>query len=114
MTTPSIDDPVSSIRNLGPATDAVYARAGITTATQLRDLGPDAAYAMLLKSGARPHFISFYAMVMGLQGRPWNDCKGDEKAALRVRFEAIKDGVTPDPLAGIEKILNEIGVIEPR
>lgn len=110
MTTPSID-PVSSIRNLGPATDAVYARAGITTATQLRDLGPDAAYAMLLKSGARPHFIGFYAMVMGLQGRPWNDCKGDEKTALRQRFDATKDGAPPDPLAGIEKILDEIGVI---
>ena len=102
--------PVSSIRNLGPASDAVYARAGITTADQLRDLGPDRAYTKLLISGSKPHFIGYYAMVMGLQGRPWNDCKGDEKAALRERFDAIKDGVTPDPQAEIEKILDEIGV----
>ena len=27
---------------------------------------------------------------MGLQGRPWNDCKGEEKKALRVKFDALK------------------------
>ncbi|MDT8326121.1 MAG: TfoX/Sxy family DNA transformation protein [Roseovarius sp.] len=104
--------PVSSIRNLGAATDAVYASAGITSAEQLRDLGPDASYETLLTSGARPHFIAYYAMVMGLQGRPWNDCQGDEKRALRARFDAIKDrvaknGQTPD--SAIEAILNQIG-----
>ena len=26
---------------------------------------------------------------MGLQGRPWNDCKGDEKKALRKRFDTL-------------------------
>lgn len=104
--------PVSSIRNLGPATDAVYANAGITSAEQLRDLGPDAAYETLLQSGARPHFIAYYAMVMGLQGRPWNDCQGAEKAALRTRFDAIKARVTArgqTPVIEIETILNRIG-----
>lgn len=106
-------DPVSTIRNLGPASDAVYARAGITTAAQLRDLGPDAAYAKLLATGSQPHFIGYYAMVMGLQGRPWNDCKGDEKKALRVRFDAIKNDAAQDTTAaptGIERILDQIGV----
>jgi hypothetical protein len=106
-------DPISSIRNLGPASDAVFARAGITTAAQLRDLGPDAAYAKLLASGSQPHFIGYYAMVMGLQGRPWNDCKGDENKALRVRFDAIKADAAADTNAapaGIERILDQIGV----
>jgi DNA transformation protein len=89
--------PVSSIRNLGPASDAAFASAGITSAEQLRDLGPDAAY---------------YAMVMGLQGRPWNDCQGAEKTALRARFDAIKARVTASgatPNSEIEAILNRIG-----
>ncbi len=85
-----MSDPVSSIRNLGPASDAAFARAGITTADQLRDLGADAAYARLLETGTRPHFIGYYALVMGLQGRPWNDAQGDEKAALRKSFDKIK------------------------
>ena len=109
-------DPVSSIRNLGPASDAVYARAGITTAEQLRDLGPDAAYRKLLQSGGKPHFIGYYAMVMGLQGRPWNDCQGDEKKALRVRFDAIKAGISNNAhdkgRSELEAALDRIGVIE--
>lgn len=112
MSASTSPQPVSSIRNLGPASDASFARAGIHTAEQLRDLGADTAYEMLLRAGSPPHFIGFYAMVMGLQGRPWNDCKGDEKKALRRRFDAIKARVAADITAapaGIERILDEIG-----
>ncbi|OSQ52123.1 TfoX/Sxy family protein [Marivita geojedonensis] len=107
-------EPVSSIRNLGPAMDAACAKAGITSAEELREMGADAAYRRLLLSGMRPHFIGYYVLVMGLQGRPWNDCKGDEKKALRMRFDAIEteaaessDGVP----SGIERFLDEIGVV---
>ena len=55
----------------------------------MRALGPDAAYARLLAAGERAHFIAYYVLVMALQGRPWNDCKGAEKAALRTRLDAI-------------------------
>ena len=107
-----MSEPVSSIRNLGPASDAVYARAGIETAEQLRALGPDAAYRQLLQSGSKPHFIAYYAMVMGLQGRPWNDCQGDEKIALRLRFDAIKSGGHDKGRSELEAALDIIGVIE--
>ena len=83
------DAPVSTIRNLGPASDRVYARAGINTAAQLRELGAEEAYRRVLATGARPHFIGFYAMAMGLQGRPWNDMDPQEKAAMRNRFDAL-------------------------
>jgi DNA transformation protein and related proteins len=105
-------EPVSSIRNLGPATEAAFARAGITTADQLRAMGADAAYAALLAVGERPHFIGYYVLVMGLQGRPWNDCTGAEKDALRARFDALKAAQAPGSgLDGIEAILDQIGVI---
>ncbi len=110
--------PVSSIRNLGPASDAVYARAGIGSAEELRALGADEAYLRLLKSGSRPHFIAYYAMVMGLQGRPWNDAKGEEKKALRQRFDALKrkaDQHDPEAAPGsvpptLDRMLREVGV----
>ena len=106
--------PVSSIRNLGPAVEQACARAGIKSAEDLRALGPDAAYARLIAAGNRPHFIGYYAMVMGLQGRPWNDCRGKEKDDLRERFDAIKASTTPDksPRSEIEAVLDQIGVIE--
>jgi DNA transformation protein and related proteins len=107
--------PISSIRNLGPAMEAAFARAGIGSAEELRDLGPDVAYARLLQTGHRAHFIAYYVLVMGLQGRPWNDCKGTEKAALRARFDALKSAhVSRGGLAGLEAVLDEIGVVPPR
>ena len=78
-------------------------------------MGADAAYERLLQSGAAPHFIGYYVLVMGLQGRPWNDCKGAEKTALRQRFDAIKAGVRARPSAArvdahMEAVFDEIGL----
>lgn len=106
-------DPVSSIRNLGPVSDTEFARAGITSAEQLRKLGADTAYAKYLEAGCTPHFIGYYALVMGLQGRPWNDCQGDEKKALRARFDEIKAQNTKKDRSEIEAALNALGVIAP-
>lgn len=106
------DDPVTAIRHIGPAQAEAMARAGITTATRLRDLGADAAYRAMMASGTRPHFIGYYALHMALQGRPWNDCKGAEKAALRLRFDALKtDADAAGDLAdtAMDRILDMIG-----
>ncbi len=76
-------------------------------------MGADAAYARLIATGTSPHFIGYYALIMGLQGRPWNDCQGDEKRQLRARFDAIKAANTPSPKSELEQMLDQIGVIEP-
>ncbi|MFD1912150.1 TfoX/Sxy family protein [Halodurantibacterium flavum] len=106
---------ISALKNLGPATESAFARAGIHDAETLRALGTDAAYGRLLASGQRPHFISFYVLEMALQGRPWNDCRGAEKEALRKRFDALCAKVKPDPaqtgLRRLEAELDAIGVI---
>lgn len=102
--------PVSSIRNLGPAFEASCTAAGIHSAEELRDLGADAAYAKILSTGVRPHFIGYYVLVMGLQGRPWNDCKGAEKQALRAKFDAIKAQSHDTETSEFERIMNVIGV----
>lgn len=106
--------PVSSIRNLGPAFEAACSQAGIHSAEELRALGADAAYARLLQHGTRPHFIGYYVLVMGLQDRPWNDCKGDEKKALRARFDAIKAQSFDAGLSAFEQVMDQIGVRAPR
>lgn len=103
---------LTTIRNIGPAQEKALTDVGITTAAQLRDLGADAAYTRLLKSGSRPHFIMYYVLHMALQGRPWNDCKGDEKQALRVRFDKIKAATFDVERSELETFLNRIGVVE--
>ncbi len=107
-------DPVSSIRNLGPAYQSACARAGIHSAGEVRALGADATYARLLATGMKPHFIGYYVLVMGLQGRPWNDCRGDEKKALRRRFDALKARHHDAGRSAFEAALDAIGVIERR
>lgn len=119
--------PVSSLRNLGPAVEQACARAGISSAEELRDLGADQAYRRLIAAGTRPHFIGYYALVMTLQGRPWTDCHGAEKAALRRAFDHLKSdisapsgGAAPDDApdrvqdGALDRALDEIGVIPRR
>ena len=103
---------LTTIRNIGPAQEKALTDVGITTVAQLRDLGADAAYSRLLKSGSRPHFIIYYVLHMALQGRPWNDCKGDEKQALRLRFDKIKAATFDVERSELETFLNRIGVFE--
>ncbi|MEP3392846.1 MAG: TfoX/Sxy family protein [Litoreibacter sp.] len=102
-------DPVSSIRNLGPAYEKSLARVGINSADELREIGADAAYAKLLAAGDRPHFIGYYVLVMALQGRPWNDCKGAEKDALRITFDALKSRHVNHDMNALETVLDVIG-----
>ena len=105
--------PITSIRNLGPASEAAFARAGVHSAEELRALGTDAAYRKLLETGTKPHFIGYYVLEMGLQGRPWNDCKGAEKAALRKRFDALKAQSFDSHRSEFEAMLDVIGVRNP-
>lgn len=105
--------PVSAIRNLGPASEEAFARAGITSAEDLREMGADEAYRRLLQSGSQPHFIGYYALVMGLQGRPWNDCQGEEKKALRKRFDEIRAGIAKDGRTARDAALDFLGVLDP-
>lgn len=103
---------LTSIRNIGPAQEKALVAVGITSAAQLRNLGADAAYTRLLHAGSRPHFIMYYVLHMALQGRPWNDCKGEEKQALRVRFDAIKSQQHDAGQSALNAFMDKIGVIK--
>ncbi len=105
---------ISTIRNLGPATEAQFAKAGITSAEDLREMGADAAYRAWLMAGLPAHFIGYYVLVMALQDRPWNDCKGEEKKALRARFDALKAQCNSAERSELEAALNYFGVIAPK
>lgn len=90
----------------------MFARADIHTAEEIRDLGAHAAYRRLLISGIRPHFIGFYCIYLGLQNRPWNDLSVDEKARLRIEFDALVADVRAEvgDRSAIEAELNKLGV----
>ena len=110
--------PIRSIRNLGPAMETAFGRAGITSAEALREAGADAAYLAALRAGMTAHFAAYLSLVMGLQGRPWQDARGAEKDALRARYEAVRarledpaegDGDQALPM-GLRRFISEIGL----
>ena len=105
---------ISTIKNLGPASEAQFARAGITTAEELREIGAHEAYRRSLLTGTSPHFIGYYVLVMALQGRPWNDCKGEEKKALRAKFDALKAETHAKGRSELEAALDFFGVVQRR
>ena len=102
---------LTTIPNIGPATAAMLTKVGITTAEHLREMGADAAYVRLMEQGTRPHFIGYYVLHMALQGRPWNDCKGEEKKAMRLRFDALKGGGFDAKKSELESFMNQIGLL---
>lgn len=102
---------ISTIRNLGPATETMLNDVGIMTADDLHRIGAHAAYQKLVEHGTRPHFIGYYVLHMALQGRPWNDCKGGEKKALRVQFDSLKADSFDAGRSELESFLDQIGVI---
>jgi DNA transformation protein len=58
-------------------------------------------------------FIGYSVIVMGLQGRPWNDCHGKEKRDLRDRFDKLKATIKKKapPAAELDRVLDKIGVL---
>lgn len=106
-----MESDLTIIRNIGPATAQALIAAGVPDAAALRAMGADAAYRALMDAGERPHFIEYYVLHMALQGRPWNDCKGAEKAALRARFDALV--AERRPMTALEAALDQIGLRRP-
>lgn len=101
---------LTDIPNIGPATARALIAAGLPDAAALRAAGAHEAYRALLLSGNRAHFIGYYVLHMALQGRPWNDCRGAEKAGLRGQFDSLVAETRSAPLSGIEAALDEIGL----
>jgi len=89
------------------------AEGGRDSAGDRRERGADAAYRGLVEAGTRPHFIPYDVLHMALQGRPWNDCKGAEKAALRKKFDALKAQSHDPARSELEAFLDRIGVVDP-
>ncbi|MEO1960018.1 MAG: competence protein TfoX, partial [Paracoccus sp. (in: a-proteobacteria)] len=55
-------------------------------------------------------FIGYYVLHMALQGRPWNDCRGEEKVALRRRFDSLVAEMKGVSRSEIDAALDQIGL----
>ena len=78
------DPPLAGMRNLGPASAAWLAAAGVATPAALRRLGPVEAFRRVAVH--RTGDVSanlLYALAGAVEGRSWLSYTPDERAALR-------------------------------
>jgi hypothetical protein len=77
------DEDLTSLRDIGAASAHWLQTVGIHTVSDLRRIGPAAAYGQVrFRFGRAVNRNFLYAMAMGLQGRPYNDATPAEKQRL--------------------------------
>jgi DNA transformation protein and related proteins len=64
-----MSEALCSICNIGPTLEVAFIKAGIEDAQILWDIGVDEGYLKLLKKSVQHHFIGYYVIPIGLQGR---------------------------------------------
>lgn len=97
--------PLIHLRNLGPVSSEMLARAGIRSERQLRQLGAVAAFARVEARGLKPSLNLLYALEGALQDRGWKDVARQRRTDLllalddlrRATLEATTQGLPDGP-----------------
>jgi DNA transformation protein len=79
---------IGHLPNLGPRSQDMLAKAGITSPEQLRQLGSVRAYARVQKAGAEPSLNLLWALEGALTGQPWQEVSREHRLSLLLALEA--------------------------
>jgi DNA transformation protein len=85
--------PISELPNLGPKSQEMLARAGITTLAQLRRTGSVKAYVRAKRAGANVSLNLLWALEGSLTGLPWQTVARDHRTSLLLALDAHERGV---------------------
>lgn len=83
---------VESLPNLGPKSNAMLQRAGITTIGRLRELGAVRAYVLVKRSGAKASLNLLWALEGALTDRPWQEVAKNDRLSLMLQVESLEKG----------------------
>ncbi len=89
---PSHSVALATLPNLGPKSQAMLARAGITTLARLRALGAVRAYVQVKRVEARASLNLLWALEGLLTDRAWQDVARDDRLALLMQLESATKG----------------------
>jgi len=87
---------IARLANLGPKSEAMMHRAGITTEEQLRALGAVRAYVMVKRSGGNASLNLLWALEGALSGRSWREVAKTDRLSLLLQVERL---MSADPHA---------------
>lgn len=82
----------AKLANLGPKSEAMLRRAGITTEEQLRALGAVRAYAMVKRCSADASLNLLWALEGALTNRSWQEVARTERLGLLLQVEELMSG----------------------
>ena len=90
-------DSIVDLPGLGPHSQAMLARAGITRVAQLRKLGSVAAFARVraVEPGASLNLL--WALESALSGEPWQAVARKHRTSLLLALEEFESGTSPGP-----------------
>lgn len=87
------EERLSDLRNLGPSSEEILPRAGITTPEELERLGSVEAYRRIVERGVRDwNVIGLWALEGALLDLPWSGLPHDRREELRELAGRIRAG----------------------
>lgn len=87
---------ISSLKSLGPKSQQMLARAGITTVAQLRELGAVTAYAMAREANKGVSLNLLWALESALTGQAWQEVARRHRTSLLLALELYEKTVSSD------------------
>ena len=75
------------MRNLGPRSREMLAKAGIVSDEQLKALGAVAAFAAVKRAGGRPSLNLLWALEGALTNRDWKEIAKKDRLSLLTQLE---------------------------
>lgn len=87
---PAADAPIRALKSLGPQSEAMLARAGITQFSQLRELGSARAYVRAKRANPRVSLNLLWALESALSGERWQDVARTHRTSLLLAVDALE------------------------
>jgi DNA transformation protein len=78
---------ISELKSLGPKSQVMLARAGITTVEQLRKLGSVTAYVMAKRANGNASLNLLWGLESALSGEPWQEVARLHRTSLLLALE---------------------------
>ena len=81
---------ISELRNLGPKSQDMLNRAGISSVGQLREIGAARAYVQVKRMEKNVSLNLLWALEGALSNRPWQEVAKQERLRLLLDVEALE------------------------
>lgn len=78
---------ISELMSLGPKSQEMLAKAGITSVAQLREIGSVAAYARARQANSGASLNLLWALESALTGQPWQEVARQHRTSLLLALE---------------------------